>query len=82
MSTKSVETLLECMKNIVLTGNYSEKEIKFCKELYSEVSILCLGKVAKSEREDILKKSGIKMLEKDAMLAIKIRIKNLIESEL
>ncbi len=81
-SSQKVRKLLDCMHDIAKAGEYSEKEILFCKELYSEIQVCNLGYTPKTDREKALIKSGVKISDKDAMFSIKIRIKNLIESEL
>lgn len=79
-SKDKVIILLNCMKEIATCMEVSEKETSRCKELYVEVRILCLGEVPVTGKEKLLYKSKIKMLEKDAIFALQIRIKNLIES--
>lgn len=81
-SKQQVKNLLDCLYTVANTGKYSDKEVLFCKELYSEIKICTLGHSPKTDKEKAMLKSGIKISDKDAILAIKLRISNLIQSEL
>lgn len=81
-SIEEVKVLMDCMKNLAQCSRVTPKELLYCKELYSEVKVLCLDEEPKTEREIALKKSGAKITENIAILSLKIRIKNLMESML
>jgi hypothetical protein len=81
-SHENIKILLESMKNIATCLPLSEKESLYCKELYNEVKILCLQEVPTNDYQKQLSKSRAKMSENDAILGLKIRISNLIQSTL
>lgn len=70
------------LKELTLVIGASDKEVSYSKEVYSEIKILCLKEVATSELEKKLEKSKAIMSEDNAILGLKIRISNLIQSTL
>lgn len=70
------------LKELTLIIGASDKEVSYSKEVYSEIKILCLKEVATSELEKKLEKSKAIMSEDNAILGLKIRISNLIQSTL
>lgn len=70
------------LKELTLVVGASDKEVSYSKEVYSEIKILYLKESAISELEKKLEKSKATMSEDNAILGLKIRISNLIQSTL
>jgi hypothetical protein len=77
-----IKVLMTLLKELTLIIGASDKEVSYSKEVYSEIKILCLKEVATSELEKKLEKSKAIMSEDNAILGLKIRISNLIQSTL
>lgn len=77
-----IKVLMTLLKELTLVIGASDKEVSYSKEVYSEIKILCLKEVATSELEKKLEKSKAIMSEDNAILGLKIRISNLIQSTL
>jgi hypothetical protein len=77
-----IKVLMATLKELTLVVGASDKEVSYSKEVYSEIKILYLKESAISELEKKLEKSKATMSEDNAILGLKIRISNLIQSTL
>jgi hypothetical protein len=82
LKKSKIKVLMTTLKELTLVIGASDKEVSYSKEVYSEIKILCLKEPAISELEKKLEKSKATMTEDNAILGLKIRISNLIQSTL
>ena len=82
LKKSKIKVLMTLLKELTLIIGASDKEVSYSKEGYSEIKILCLKEVATSELEKKLEKSKATMSDDNAILGLKIRISNLIQSTL
>lgn len=78
-SKEEIKYLLSLLKPLSQFKGVSEKEVLLSIEVFNEVKTLCLKEEPLNDRQKQLAKSKAIMTEANALLALKVRIKNLME---